>query len=292
MNRILLNCDMGEGFGAWRMGDDALAMPLIDQANLACGFHAGDPLIMARSVALAVEHGVRIGAHPSYPDLQGFGRRHLQCSPEEVHALVLYQIGALDAFCRAAGGQLAYVKPHGALYNDLVRDDALLAAVLDACASYRKGLPLMVLALADNQRELCLADEADVPLMFEAFADRAYLADGSWRRAGSAARCTRTPNASSPRPWPSPAARPSPTSTANRCGCAPTVSACTATTPSRWPCYGVCGRSWTPSEGAVPAFAALPGRATGQRMRGGSRHLPRAVRGWLLQAPPQAKKDP
>ncbi|ERI49693.1 5-oxoprolinase subunit PxpA [Pseudomonas sp. AOB-7] len=178
MNRILLNCDMGEGFGAWRMGDDALAMPLIDQANLACGFHAGDPLIMARSVALAVEHGVRIGAHPSYPDLQGFGRRHLQCSPEEVHALVLYQIGALDAFCRAAGGQLAYVKPHGALYNDLVRDDALLAAVLDACASYRKGLPLMVLALADNQRELCLADEADVPLMFEAFADRAYLADG------------------------------------------------------------------------------------------------------------------
>lgn len=170
MNPILLNCDMGEGFGAWRMGDDELAMPLIDQANLACGFHAGDPLIMARCVELAVAHDVSIGAHPSYPDLQGFGRRHLQCSPEEVRAL--------DAFCRARGCQLAYVKPHDALYNDLVRDDALLMAVLDACASYRKGLPLMVLALADNDRELRLADEADVPLMFEAFADRAYLSDG------------------------------------------------------------------------------------------------------------------
>ncbi|MFV3416327.1 5-oxoprolinase subunit PxpA [Pseudomonas sp. NY15436] len=176
--RILLNCDMGESFGAWRMGDDVHAMPLIDQANLACGYHAGDPLTMQRTVRLAVERGVSIGAHPSYPDLAGFGRRHMSCSPEEVHALVLYQIGALDAFCRAAGTQVAYVKPHGALYNDLVRDDALLAAVLDACAAYRKRLPLMVLALADNNRELQLADAADVPLMFEAFADRAYLPDG------------------------------------------------------------------------------------------------------------------
>ena len=178
MNRILLNCDMGESFGAWRMGDDAHAMPLVDQANLACGFHAADPLTMQRTVALAVAHGVRIGAHPAYPDLVGFGRRQMQCSPEEVTALVLYQMGALEAFCRAAGSQLAYVKPHGALYNDLVRDDALLMAVLEACALYRKGLPLMVLALRDNQRELQLADEADVPLMFEAFADRAYQADG------------------------------------------------------------------------------------------------------------------
>lgn len=176
--RILLNCDMGESFGAWRMGDDAHAMPLIDQANLACGYHAGDPLTMQRTVRLAVEQGVSIGAHPAYPDLAGFGRRHMSCSPEEVHALVLYQIGALDAFCRAAGTQVAYVKPHGALYNDLVRDDALLAAVLDACSAYRKRLPLMVLALADNSRELQLADAADVPLMFEAFADRAYLPDG------------------------------------------------------------------------------------------------------------------
>lgn len=176
--RILLNCDMGESYGAWSMGDDEHAMPLVDQANLACGFHAGDPLIMRRSVALAVQHGVGIGAHPSYPDLQGFGRRHMSCTPDEVMALVLYQIGALDAFCRATGAQVAYVKPHGALYNDLVRDDALFEAVLAACSAYRPGMPLMTLALADNSRERRLAEAAGVPLLFEAFADRAYLADG------------------------------------------------------------------------------------------------------------------
>lgn len=175
---ILLNCDMGESFGAWKMGNDALAMPLIDQANLACGFHAGDPLTIQCSVDLAVQHGVRIGAHPAYPDLAGFGRRHLDCTAEEVKAQVLYQLGALDAFCRAAGTRIDYVKPHGALYNDLVVDDALLTAVLEACAAFRPGLPLMVLALADNGRERRLAESAGVPLLFEAFADRAYLADG------------------------------------------------------------------------------------------------------------------
>ncbi len=178
MKKILLNCDMGESFGVWSMGDDAHAMPLIDQANLACGFHASDPMTMQRTVELAVEHGVSIGAHPGYPDLLGFGRRHMALSPDEVTAVVLYQIGALDAFCRAAGSRLAYVKPHGALYNELVCNDALFVAVLEACASYRQGLPLMTLALSDNSRELRLADEADVPLLFEAFADRAYLADG------------------------------------------------------------------------------------------------------------------
>lgn len=175
---LLLNCDMGEGFGVWQLADDEKVMPLIDQANLACGFHAADPLSMERSVALAVSHGVRIGAHPSYPDLAGFGRRHLSCSPAEVKALVLYQIGALDAFCRAAGTEVAYVKPHGALYNDLVKDDALLQAVLEACAIYRADLPLMVLAQMDNRRERRMAEAAGVPLLFEAFADRAYQADG------------------------------------------------------------------------------------------------------------------
>ncbi|MET1079246.1 MAG: 5-oxoprolinase subunit PxpA [Pseudomonas sp.] len=178
MKKILLNCDMGESFGAWTLGDDSLAMPLVDQANLACGFHAADPLTMQRTVALAVRHGVAIGAHPAYPDLAGFGRRHLACSAEEVQALVLYQLGALEAFCRAAGTELAYVKPHGALYNDLVRDDELLNAVLRACAAFRPGLPLMVLALADNRRERRLAEALGVPLWFEAFADRAYQADG------------------------------------------------------------------------------------------------------------------
>lgn len=178
MSRLLLNCDIGESYGAWTMGLDAEVMPFIDCANIACGFHASEPLTMRRTVALAVEHGVRIGAHPAYPDLAGFGRRSMACSPDEIEAMLLYQIGALDGICRAHGTRVSYVKPHGALYNDLVRDDALLMAVLDACHCYRKGLPLMVLALADNDRELRLADEADVPLMFEAFADRAYLSDG------------------------------------------------------------------------------------------------------------------
>ncbi|MBF7730279.1 5-oxoprolinase subunit PxpA [Pseudomonas sp. N040] len=178
MPRIQLNCDMGESFGAWQMGDDVHAMPLIDQANLACGFHAGDPLTMQRSVALAVQHGVSIGAHPAYPDLAGFGRRHLACSAAEVEALVLYQLGALEAFCRAAGTRVDYVKPHGALYHDLQRSDELLAAVLRACACVRPDLPLMLQALPDNRREQRLAAVAGVPLLFEAFADRAYLADG------------------------------------------------------------------------------------------------------------------
>ncbi|OYT84084.1 MAG: hypothetical protein CFE50_09920 [Pseudomonas sp. PGPPP4] len=177
--RLLLNCDSGESYGAWSMGDDAHAIPLVDQANLACGFHAADPLTMQRAVTLAVANGVQIGAHPAYPDLVGFGRRPMACTPAEVEAMVLYQIGALDAFCRAAGVRVAYVKPHGALYNALVKDDALLSAALSACARYRQGLPLMVLAKADNDRERRLAETAGVPLLLEAFADRAYLADGS-----------------------------------------------------------------------------------------------------------------
>jgi len=177
--RLLLNCDSGESYGAWSMGDDAHAIPLVDQANLACGFHAADPLIMQRAVTLAVANGVQIGAHPAYPDLVGFGRRPMACTPAEVEAMILYQIGALDAFCRAAGVRVEYVKPHGALYNALVKDDALLTAALSACARYRQGLPLMVLAKADNARERRLAEAAGVPLLLEAFADRAYLADGS-----------------------------------------------------------------------------------------------------------------
>ncbi|GAC1036473.1 LamB/YcsF family protein [Pseudomonas sp. No.117] len=184
--RLLLNCDSGESFGAWTMGDDAHAIPLVDQANLACGFHAADPLTMQRSVALAVANGVQIGAHPAYPDLVGFGRRQLACTPAEVEAMILYQIGALDAFCRAAGVQVEYVKPHGALYNALVQDDALLTAALSACARYRPGLPLMVLAKTDNGRERRLAEVAGVPLLLEAFADRAYLADGSLAPRGQA----------------------------------------------------------------------------------------------------------
>lgn len=150
MNNLLLNCDIGESFGAWRMGLDAEVMPLIDCANIACGFHAGDPGTMRRTVALAVEHGVRIGAHPGYPDLVGFGRRSLACSAQEVEDLLLYQIGALDGLCRAQGTRVRYVKPHGALYQDMMRDPAILAAVLRALAAYDRTLPLMLMSTRDN----------------------------------------------------------------------------------------------------------------------------------------------
>lgn len=177
---LMFNCDMGEQYGHWRANQDETLMTLIDQANLACGFHAGDFSTMAESVKCAMAHGVRIGAHPSYPDLQGFGRRAMQCTPQEVQDMMLYQIGALDAFCRRHGGNVHYVKPHGALYNAIADDDALLAAALSACADYRKGVALMTLARPEPEREkvLDLAARYDVPILFEAFADRAYLPSG------------------------------------------------------------------------------------------------------------------
>lgn len=178
MGRLLLNCDMGESFGAWSMGLDAEVMPFIDCANIACGFHASDPQVMRRTVALAVEHAVRIGAHPGYPDLAGFGRRSMACSPAEVENMLLYQIGALDGICRAEGTRVRYVKPHGALYNDMMRQPALLRAVMRAVAAYDASLPLMLMSTRDNSASRALADELGIELLFEAFADRAYDAAG------------------------------------------------------------------------------------------------------------------
>lgn len=178
-NPIKLNCDLGEGFGPWRMGEDAAVMPLIDQANIACGFHAGDPLTMRRTVRLALDHGVSIGAHPGYPDLLGFGRRSMAVEHTELVALLRYQVGALEGMVRAEGGQVDYVKPHGALYNDMMREPAILRAVLEAVAGLGEGLALMVLGRADNRPTAQLAAEYGVPLLFEAFADRAYAPDGS-----------------------------------------------------------------------------------------------------------------
>ncbi|BBG30148.1 5-oxoprolinase subunit PxpA [Zymobacter palmae] len=177
---LLLNCDMGEQFGAWPCGQDEALIALVDQANLACGFHAGDFSTMAAGVARAKAHGVMIGAHPGYPDLQGFGRRAMAFTPREVTELMLYQIGALDAFCRAQGTEVAYVKPHGALYNAIADDDALLDAALTACARYRSGLALMTLARADHDADAVRqrAEIAGVPVLFEAFADRRYLPNG------------------------------------------------------------------------------------------------------------------
>ena len=178
MPSLLLNCDIGESFGAWKMGLDADVMPYIDCANIACGFHASDPQIMLKTVRLAVEHGVRIGAHPAYPDLVGFGRRSMACTPEEVEAMMLYQIGALDGICRAEGTRVQYVKPHGALYQDMMRQPATLRAVLRAVSRYDESLPVMVMSTADNGQAQAIAAEVGITLWFETFADRAYDARG------------------------------------------------------------------------------------------------------------------
>ena len=168
MQPLQLNCDMGESFGAWTMGMDEAVMPHVHSANIACGFHASDPSTMRRTVALAVQHGVRIGAHPAYPDLVGFGRRSMACSAQEVEDLLLYQLGALDGICRAEGASLSYVKPHGALYNDMMKQPALLTAVMRAVARFNPQLPLMLLARRDNREAEQLAAEQGIGLLLEA----------------------------------------------------------------------------------------------------------------------------
>lgn len=178
MSRLLLNCDIGESFGSWTMGLDAEVMPFIDCANIACGFHAGDPSIMRQTVSLALSHGVRIGAHPAYQDLQGFGRRSMAYSAQALQDLLHYQIGALDGICRAQGARVSYVKPHGAMYNDMMANPAQLRAVLQAMAAYDTQLPLMLMATRDNSAAQQLGDEYGVTLWFEAFADRAYDSAG------------------------------------------------------------------------------------------------------------------
>ncbi len=178
MNRLLLNCDIGESFGNWTMGLDAEIMPFIDCANIACGFHAGDPSIMRKTVSLALANGVQIGAHPAYPDLVGFGRRSMACTPQEIQDLLHYQIGALDGICRAQGSRVSYVKPHGAMYNDMMANPEQLRAVIQAVAAYDRQLPLMLMATRDNSAAQALGYEYGVSLWFEAFADRAYDSAG------------------------------------------------------------------------------------------------------------------
>lgn len=176
MNTIDLNADLGESFGAWRMGDDAGVMPWISSANVACGFHAGDPTVMRATVALCLEHGVAIGAHTSLPDLQGFGRREMKILPNDVYAQTLYQLGALHAFVRAAGTHLHHVKPHGALYNMAARDRTLACAIAAAVRDFNPTLILMGLAgsaLVDAGRV------AGLRVQHEGFCDRRYRAEGS-----------------------------------------------------------------------------------------------------------------
>lgn len=176
MPTIDLNCDIGESFGAWRMGADAEVMPWITSANIACGFHAGDFSTMQQTVALAHKHGVAIGAHVSLPDLQGFGRRELRVTPDEACAMTLYQIGALSAFARAAGTRVAHVKPHGALYNMAARDAVLSGAIARAVRDFDDKLILVGLAGS----ALPAAGAAiGLRVAHEAFADRRYEADAS-----------------------------------------------------------------------------------------------------------------
>jgi len=173
---IDLNADAGESFGPWPMGSDAALFPYLTSVNLACGFHAGDPVTMQAAVRLAARNGLAIGAHPGYRDLVGFGRRDLAVAPDEIAAEVIYQIGALDAFLTLEGLALHHVKPHGALYLRMCRDEAIARAVAGAVKAYAGDLPLVVLQGTIMQK---VAVEMGVRTAVEAFPDRAYLADGS-----------------------------------------------------------------------------------------------------------------
>ena len=173
---IDLNCDLGEGYGPWAPVDDASLLDVASSTSLACGFHAGDPATMRRSVRLALDRGVAVGAHPSLPDLQGFGRRSMDITPLEAYELALYQIGALAGFLRAAGGRLNHVKPHGALYNQAARERALADGIANAVRDFDPSLVLFGLA---GSQLIAAGRAAGLTVASEAFADRGYLADGS-----------------------------------------------------------------------------------------------------------------
>jgi len=175
---LLLNCDLGESFGSWTMGMDASVMPFIDQANIACGFHGGDPLVISKTLTLAKAQGVRVGAHPSYPDLVGFGRRSMNCSADEIKALVTYQVAALDGMAASQGLELNYAKPHGALYNDMMAKSQVRHAIMDAMAAYHRPLRLMLQATPQAEKHRVEAADRGLELYFEAFADRCYDDDG------------------------------------------------------------------------------------------------------------------
>jgi UPF0271 protein len=176
MKKVDLNCDMGESYGAWKMGADAEVMPFISSANIASGFHAGDPATIRKTVKLAVDHGVAIGAHPSLPDLMGFGRRVMRISPQDMYDLVIYQAGAVEAFARAAGAKLHHVKCHGALYNMAANDEGLSEAMARAVKDLGPGVILYCLSRSKNFE---LAKRAKIPVAGEVFADRGYSDDGT-----------------------------------------------------------------------------------------------------------------
>ncbi|GAS94700.1 LamB/YcsF family protein [Mycolicibacterium canariasense] len=170
-----LNADLGEGFGVWHLGDDDAMLDIVTSANVACGFHAGDPARLVHTCRAAAERGVRIGAQVSYRDLAGFGRRFIDAEPEELRAEVIYQIGALSAIAHSVGATVSYVKPHGALYNSIVTHREQAAAVAAAVHAVDPGLPVLGLA---GSAFFAAAAELGLRTVPEAFADRAYRADG------------------------------------------------------------------------------------------------------------------
>ena len=171
-----LNCDLGESFGAYTIGSDEAIIPYITSANIACGYHAGDPTVMHRSVALCRKYGVQVGAHPGLPDLMGFGRRKMQIAPAEAADCVAYQIGALQAFCQAEGVPLHHVKPHGALYNMAAKDRALADAI---CRAVQKAAPGAILLALSGSEMVAAAKAIGLPAACEVFADRGYQPDGT-----------------------------------------------------------------------------------------------------------------
>ena len=176
MYRVDLNSDLGESFGNYTLGMDEEILKYVSSANVACGWHAGDPMVMEKTIALAKEYGTAVGAHPGFPDLMGFGRRNMAVSPEDAKNIITYQIGALDAFAKSQGLRLSHVKPHGALYNMAAKDKALAQAVAEAIYAYDKSLILLGLS---GSEMLNAARKIGLPCAAEVFADRAYEDDGS-----------------------------------------------------------------------------------------------------------------
>lgn len=174
--KINLNADLGESFGAWTMGEDAALLQIVASANIACGFHAGDPLVMRRTVRTALDAGVGLGAHPAYPDLQGFGRRPMTMAPAELEAAIIYQVGALAGIAAAEGGRLVHVKPHGALNNQACEDAALADTVARAVRAVDRELILMAPALSEL---ISAGERAGLRVAAEVFADRAYTDAGT-----------------------------------------------------------------------------------------------------------------
>jgi len=177
--KIDINCDMGESFGAYTLGLDEEVIKYITSANIACGYHAGDPLVMERTIELAKEHGVSVGAHPGFPDLMGFGRRNIDATLPEIRGYMVYQIGALQAFAKAQGLKVAHVKPHGALYLMAVEDEKISQAVVESIASVDKDLIFVALAGSKGEKMTKIGEKVGLRVAYEAFPDRAYTPDGT-----------------------------------------------------------------------------------------------------------------